>query len=191
MPIPPPEHFSLTARDASDPRAALRRERAERRRAAAALAQVAERLGETVTMRGLPTPYRWPQLLADWIMVVDRALERTRGLPPMPQHIRAAVIVAALIGHCERPSGRDRGNSAADARRLPRLPDPGVVADIVRDARVWADFNGRNIPQLAIKYGLSERSVRDILDCCRNGLPRNGRTSPARKRRKHRGNSAK
>lgn len=42
------------------------------------------------------------------------------------------------------------------------LPKPDSVLRPVRDARIKAEFNGYNHPELAKKYGVTERWVRQL-----------------------------
>ena len=48
------------------------------------------------------------------------------------------------------------------------IPKPESVTRPVRDARIKAEFNGYNHPELARKYGVTERWVRQL---CGDGHP--------------------
>ena len=44
------------------------------------------------------------------------------------------------------------------------VPKPDVVMRKVRDQKIREEFNGRNYRKLAIKYGLTEITIRHILE---------------------------
>jgi Mor family transcriptional regulator len=46
----------------------------------------------------------------------------------------------------------------------PYLPMPDTIVRPIRNKLIKQEFNGSNYQQLALKYGLSERWVRDIIN---------------------------
>lgn len=150
---------------------------AEARAAAAARLRAAELsdrvLAAARASRTAVNAARWPELYALWASVIARALAKARDLPPESQ---ALVVLAAISG----ASGAD-----AERQRI-RIPSPAVLRLALRDARIWAEFDGRNVEALRVKYGFrSIQSVYNILAAQRSKRPIR-QPSRARRGRKRR-----
>jgi len=91
---------------------------------------------------------RWPALVVRWADLITATLvsESARDKPPAEQALLVISALALMHG------GRDF-----------RLPHPGEVARVLREARIYREWDGRNAGALAQKYRLDLISVYKII----------------------------
>jgi len=89
---------------------------------------------------------RWPQALRDMTDVATAAL-RELGLAE-PQAAAFAVM---------------RALSRYQGGRMFYLPKGDELDRALRDRQIWEDYDYRNVPELAARYGLTEKRIYEII----------------------------
>ncbi len=90
----------------------------------------------------------WPQLLTDMLQVVQAAYADAGAKPEQARELSFVALRALAKYHGGRTFYLPRGDGLEQA---------------FRDARMWAEFNGRNIRELGEKYDLTEQRVYQVL----------------------------
>lgn len=91
---------------------------------------------------------KWAPLLADMLRVLEARFVRN-GVPAEEAFKRAADVVLAI--------------SEYFGGRSVYLPKGEQLAAALRHAAIWRKFNGRNVPELAAEFELSEIHVYAVL----------------------------
>lgn len=106
-------------------------------------ADLLERVDESHVPEG-----KWPQMLADFIDVLRSAFARD-GLDEAQSDRQARLAVTALAEYL--------------GGRMFYLPKGDSLRQAIRHDRIWREFDGQNISQLAQTYEVSERQVYRVL----------------------------
>jgi Mor family transcriptional regulator len=89
---------------------------------------------------------QWTALLRDMADVVEASLRRVAQDDPARQADAVVCDLARYIG----------------GKKI-YLPDDTRIRRAVRNARIWASFDGRNVADLARTFRLTERQIYSIL----------------------------
>jgi Mor family transcriptional regulator len=90
----------------------------------------------------------WPQLLTDMLQVVQAAYVDQGAQPDQARELAIIALRALASYHGGRTFYLPRGDRLEQA---------------LRDARMWDEFNGKNIGDLCTRYRLTEQRVYQVL----------------------------
>lgn len=90
----------------------------------------------------------WPQLLLDMLLVVQAAYTDAGANPEQARELAFVAMRALAHYHGGRTFYLPRGEGLDQA---------------LRDARMWDEFNGKNIGELCTRYKLTEQRVYQVL----------------------------
>lgn len=90
----------------------------------------------------------WPQLLTDMLQVVQAAFIDNGAQPEQARELSFVAMRALAQYHGGRTFYLPRGDRLEQA---------------LRDARMWDEFNGKNIGDLCSRYRLTEQRVYQVL----------------------------
>lgn len=90
----------------------------------------------------------WPQLLVDMLLVMQTAFQDVGAKPDQARELAITGMRALAIYHGGRTFYLPRGDKLEQA---------------LRDARMWDEFNGKNVGALCTRYKLTEQRVYQVL----------------------------
>jgi len=94
--------------------------------------------------------HRWPKAMAEMVDVLSASAIRQGVAAKKEDADHLARFVVVTLGH------------HFGGRQI-YLPKGDILDAAIRDKKIWQEFNGKNVVQLAIKYKLSEVAIYKIL----------------------------